>query len=104
LQDEKTGQPITTWIFVMVLAFSRYQYAEMVFHQNVETWLGCHRRAFEWFGGVPAKVIIDNPKCAITKACYHDPIVQRAYFEYAQGYGFQIAPCPPHDPQKKAIS
>ena len=38
-----------------------------------ETWLGCHRRAFEHFNGVPAKIIIDNPKCAITKACYYDP-------------------------------
>jgi transposase len=101
LVDDKTGEEISTWIFVMVLAFSRHQYSEMVLHQNVETWLGCHRRAFEWFGGVPTKVIIDNPKCAITKACYHDPVVQRAYFEYAQGYGFQISPCPPRDPQKK---
>ncbi len=23
---------------------------------EVATWLGCHRRAFEWFGGVPARV------------------------------------------------
>jgi len=34
-------------------------YAEIVLRQNVETWLGCHRRAFEWFGGVPGKILID---------------------------------------------
>lgn len=99
--NETTGEIISTWIFVMVLAWSRHLYAEIVLRQDVETWLGCHRRAFEWFGGVPKKVILDNAKCAITKACYHDPVVQRSYADYAEGYGFIISPCPPHDPQKK---
>ena len=76
-------------------------YAEIILHQDVETWLSCHRHAFEWFGGVVPKIIIDNPKCAITKACYRDPVVQRSYAEFAEGYGFIISPCPPHDPQKK---
>lgn len=101
LINESTGEIITTWIFVMVLAWSRHMYAEIVEHQDIETWLGCHRRAFEWFNGVPNKIILDNPKCAITKACYYDPAVQRAYAEYAEGYGFIISPCPPRDPQKK---
>lgn len=76
-------------------------YAEIVLRQDVETWLGCHRRAFEWFGGVPKKILLDNAKCAIVKACYHDPEVQRAYADYAEGYGFIISPCPPYDAQKK---
>jgi transposase len=99
--NEITGEITKTWIFVMVLAFSRHTYAEIVLRQDVETWLGCHRRAFEWFNGVPKKIIIDNAKCAITKACYHDPVVQRSYGEFAQGYGFIISPCPPYDAPKK---
>lgn len=99
----RTGEALKTWIFVMTLCWSRHQYAELVLDQTVATWLGCHRRAFEWFGGVPARVIIDNPKCAITRACYTDPTVQRAYAECAEGYGFKISPCPPRDPQKKGI-
>lgn len=92
-----------TWAFVMTLCFSRHQYVEFVFDQTVATWLGCHRRAFEWFCGVPARVIIDNAKCAIIKACQNDPEVQRSYADCAEGYGFKIDPCPPHDPQKKGI-
>lgn len=99
--NDKTGEEQKTWIFVMVLSWSRHMYAEIVLHQNVETWLACHRRAFEWFNGVPGKIIIDNAKCAITKACYHNPCVQKAYGECASGYGFIISPCPPYDPQKK---
>lgn len=97
------GQPRRTWAFVMTLCSSRHQYVEFVWDQTVATWLGCHRRAFEWFAGVPQRVIIDNAKCAITRACAQDPTVQRAYAECAEGYGFKIDPCPPHDPQKKGI-
>ena len=97
------GQPRRTWAFVMTLCSSRHQYIEFVWDQTVATWLGCHRRAFEWFAGVPQRLIIDNAKCAIVKACRHDPLVQRAYAECAEGYGFKIEACPPHDPQKKGI-
>jgi len=103
LADPRTGELRKSWFFVMTLCWSRHQYAELVWDQKVMTWLACHRRAFHWFGGVPERVIIDNAKCAITKACINDPEVQRAYGEYAEGYGFRIDPCPPHDPQKKGI-
>src|SRR5690606_31541921 len=79
LIDPARGELRRTWYFVMTLCFSRHQYVEFVFDQSVMTWLGCHRRAFEWFAAVPARIIIDNPKCAITRACARDPLVQRAY-------------------------
>jgi transposase len=103
LFDAAEGRPRRTWCFVMTLCWSRHQYVEFVWDQTVATWLGCHRRAFEWFGAVPERLIIDNPKCAITRACIHDPMVQRAYAEAAEGYGFRIDPCPPADPQKKGV-
>jgi len=99
--DPGTGEVFSTWVFVMTLAFSRHQYAEVVWDQKVATWLGCHRRAFEFLGGVPKKVVIDNLKSAITKACWRDPVVQRSYAELAEGYGFLISPCPPNEPKKK---
>ena len=71
--------------------------------QSIQTWLGCHRRAFEHFGAVPARILIDNLKAAIVRACFHDPDVQRSYADYAVGYGFIIAPCPVRDPKKKGI-
>ena len=101
LVDTHTGELGASWVFVMTLCWSRHQYAELVEDQTLWTWLACHRRAFEWFNGVPRRVIIDHPKCALTRACCHDPDVQRAYGELAEGYGFRIAPCPPRQPQKK---
>lgn len=101
LVDHDTGEIRRSWVFVMTLCFSRHQYAEIVWRQDVETWLACHRRAFEWFAGVPSKLTIDNPKCAITRACARDPEVQRAYAECAEGYGFRIDALPPRQPQMK---
>ena len=101
LPDPASGKPKRTWFFVMTLCASRHQYVEFVWDQTVATWLRCHQRAFEFFGATPARLIIDNPKCAIIKAVLHETEVQRAYGELAQGYGFLIDPCPPADPQKK---
>jgi transposase len=44
----------------------------------VATWLVLHRHAFEFFGGVPKRIVLDNLKAAITKACWDDPQVQLA--------------------------
>lgn len=99
--DPAYGVPRKAWVFVMTLSWSRHQYAEIVFDQRVETWIGCHVRAFEWFGGVPKKIVLDNLKSAIVTACVHDPQVQRAYRELAEHCGFAIAPCRPATPEHK---
>ena len=56
---DASGKPVKTWFFVATLCWSRHQYAELVFDQTVATWLACHRRAFNWWGGIPARMIID---------------------------------------------
>jgi transposase len=101
ITDVFTGEVIHSWFFVMTLAWSRHQYVELVRDQTIETWLACHRNAFEFFGARPERVIIDNAKCAITRACFHDPEVGRSYAEFAEEYGFKITACPPRDPKKK---
>lgn len=99
----ESGQLLKTWVFVMTLSWSRHQYAEVVFDQTVETLLACHRRAFEWFGGRPNKIIVDNAKCAIVRACTYDPEAQRSYASLNEGYGVKIDAGPPHDPQDKGV-
>jgi transposase len=101
IKDVFTGEEFSTWFFVMTLTWSRHQHAEIVTDQKVTTWLGCYRRAFEFFGGVVHKVIIDDPKCEVTKACFRDPVVQRADGDCAESYGFITSPCTPADPKKK---
>jgi hypothetical protein len=85
----------------MTLSWSRHQYVEFVHDQKVETWLRLHRNALAFFGGVPQRMVIDNLKAAIVRACWDDPQVQQSYRECAEHYGFLIAPCRPATPQHK---
>lgn len=96
-----TGKRQKTYIFVMTLCFSRHMYVEIVWDQQVKTWLRCHRNAFKWFGGVVGKVILDNLKSAIAKASFYEPAVQKSYEEFARAYGFIISPCQPRKPRHK---
>ncbi len=62
-----------------------------------------HRHAFEFLGGVPKRVVTDNLKAAVTKTDWlgDEPILQLAYRECAEHYGFLIAPCRPRTPEHK---
>lgn len=103
LVDPATGEAHRTWAFSLVLGWSRHMYVELVFDQQLPTWLGCHQRAFEFFGGVPRRLVIDNLKPAIVRAYAQDQEaqIQRAYGECAEHYGFLIDPCLPAKPQHK---
>ena len=101
LRDPESGQMRRVYVFVMTLSWSRHQYIEFVHDQKVETWLALHVRAFAFFGGVPKRLTCDNLKSAIIRAAWEDPIVNLAYGECAQHYGFRIAPCRPYTPQHK---
>jgi transposase len=100
-RDPEQDRLRRAWVFVMTLSCSRHQYAELVFDQSVATWLRLHRAAFEFFGGVPRRVVLDNLRAAIVHAALYDPEVQRSYREFAEHYGFLIAPCRPRTPEHK---
>lgn len=101
LFDPELDRLRRAWGFVMTLAYSRHQYVEFVFDQTIATWCRCHRAAFEFFGGVPRRLAIDNPKAAIVRAALYDPELQRVYRELGEHYGCLIAPCRPRTPEHK---
>jgi len=76
ITDVHTDEVMKTWFFVMTLPCSKHMCAEQVTNQRVETWLGCHRRAFEHFGGTPLKTVIDNPKFDIARVCYESKVLR----------------------------
>jgi transposase len=64
----KKGKYVKSWLFKMVLCFSRHSYEEVVWHQDVETFIRCHENAFASFGGVPELIRLDNLKSGVLKA------------------------------------
>jgi transposase len=103
-RDPESDRLRRAWAFVMTLSCSRHQYAELAFDQRLATWLRLHRAAFEFFGGVPRRVVLDNLRAAIVHAALYDPEVQRSYREFAEHYGFLIAPCRPRTPEHKGYA
>jgi transposase len=80
--------------FVMVLCYSRMLYVEFTVSQTMEHFLACHQHAFEFFGGVPKKVMVDNLKSAVLQRVLGEaPVFHPKYLDFATHHGFTIAPC-----------
>lgn len=80
--------------FVMVLCYSRMIYLEFTVSQTMEHWLACHQNAFGAFGSVPQKIMVDNLKSAVlNRIIGQAPVFNPRYLDFANHYGFKIAPC-----------
>lgn len=80
--------------FVMVLCHSRMLYLCFTLGQAMEHFLECHRKAFEYFEGVPHRIMVDNLKCAVLRRLVGQaPVLNGRYRDFAKHYGFEISPC-----------
>lgn len=101
LYDPLQEKERRAYVFVMTLSHSRYRFVRFVFDQTVETWTDCHRRAFEFFGGVPRTVIIDNLKAGVIKADIYDPTINRSFADCERHYGFVVDTTKVRTPEHK---
>ena len=88
--------------FVMVLCYSRLIYIEFSLAEATEHFLQAHQNAFEFFGGVPEKVLIDNPKTAVLQHPRGEkPLFHPRYLDFAAHYGFEPRACNVRKPHEK---
>ncbi|MEK7817530.1 MAG: IS21 family transposase [Actinomycetota bacterium] len=88
--------------FCMVLCYSRLLYVEFTLCQTMEHFLACHQNAFLFFGGLPAKIMVDNLKSAVLRRVVgEDPVLNPRYKDFAEHYGFRIKPCGVGQPHEK---
>lgn len=99
--DPVSGKTRRAWAFIMSLSYSRHRFVRFVFRQDIPTWIDCHIRAFEFFGGVPASVVLDNLKAGVVKPDIYDPTLNRAYGELERHYGFVADPAKIASPKLK---
>jgi hypothetical protein len=59
-----TAKRVAVWAFVMVLSCSRHLFVRPVIRMDQTTWCACHVEAFEFFRGVPTRLVCDNLKTA----------------------------------------
>ena len=102
LVDPKSGEPISTQLFVAVWGASNYTYAEATLTQQLPDWIGSHVRAFSYFGCLPKIVVPDCLKGAVSRACRYEPELNPTYAEMAEHYGICVLPARPARPRDKA--
>ena len=98
----ETGERQKVKLFLFVLGASSYTYVEPVLGEDLATWVGCHSRALEYFGGVPQVVVPDNLKAAVQRPDRYEPELNPTYAELARHYGFAVVPARVRKPRDKA--
>jgi transposase len=95
------GIPVKTWGLVVVLSHSRDAYYAICYDQKLETLCREIQNAFEYFGGVPLRLKIDNMRVAILKNQHYDLQFNQDFLEFANHFGTVIIPCEPYHPEQK---
>lgn len=99
-RDPATDRIRRVWGFLMVLAFSRMMFLRPVLSMDEASWVHCHVRAF--LGAGVRRVVPDNLKTGVIKVDLYDPLINRAYAEFARHYGCLIDPARRAKPRDKA--
>ena len=79
--------------FVARLCYSCAPYVFVGHGENTETFIEGIRKAFEFFGGVPRKVIFDNGSAAVRNGFGKKAVATDAYSLLAAHYGFETVFC-----------
>jgi transposase len=99
--DPVSGKLRVVWAFVMVLACSRHMFVRTVLRMDQRAWTECHVAAFEFLGGVPARLVPDNLRTGVDQPDLYDPKINRSYAEMAAHYGCLIDPARSRKPRDK---
>ncbi|MFM7021468.1 MAG: IS21 family transposase [Flavobacteriales bacterium] len=101
--DKQTGEIQDVEVFVAILGASQYTYVEAVMTQQKEDFVAACESALHYFGGVPAAIVPDNLKSAVTKSSKYEPVVNETFADFAQHYGTTILPARSYKPRDKAL-
>lgn len=103
MTDPLTGEIYTIVVFVAILPYSQYIYAEGMLSTKEPQWIDVNNRALDFFGGVPALVVCDNCKQAVTvNQDWIDPELNKDYAEWAEHNNTVILPAKVRKPKFKS--
>jgi transposase len=101
--DKQTGEIQYVEVFVAILGASQLTYVEAVMSQQKEDFIGACEGALLYYGGVPAAIVPDNLKSAVTKSSKYEPVLNDAFADFAQHYSTTILPARAYKPRDKAL-
>lgn len=90
------------YVLVIVLCHSRLLHLQFALSMSMEHFLHGHLQAFQYFGGVPRRLIIDNLKTAVLDhPLGQEPNYNPRYLDFAAHYGFAPVACNVRKPNEK---
>lgn len=99
--DRPDGTSSRFYLFAMILGYSRKLYCELVDKCDLTTFLDCHIRAFEFFGGVPAEILYDRMRNVFLRKFLGKDIFNRSLMSLAVHYAFKPMVAPAYAPWVK---
>lgn len=102
LTDPLTHEITYGYMFVSVLPYSQYAFAEVLPDMKLENWISAHVDMYEFFGGVTPILFCDNLKTGIiSHPQMGDWIENVSYREMADYYDTAIVAAPVRTPKAK---
>ena len=103
LIDSQTGEIVKAWVFVGVMSYSQYAYAEAFLNEKQDAWIIAHVHMYQYFGGVPRILVSDNCRTAVIRTGdWYTQELNTVYHEMAEHYGTAIIPARVRRPKDKA--
>ena len=103
LVSRLTGEISDIVVFVAVLPYSQYIYAEGMTSTKEPQWIAVNNNALDYFGGVPSIVVCDNCKQAVlVNEDWIQPDLNPDYEDWAEHNGTAIIPAKVKRPKYKS--
>ena len=101
--DRQTGEIKPVEVFVAILGASQLTYVEAVMTQQKEDFIFACENTLHYCNGVPAAIVPDNLKSAVTKSSKYEPTLNETFADFADHYGTTILPARAYRPRDKAL-
>lgn len=101
--DPDSGEVREVEVFAAILGCSQLTYVEAVMSQRKEDLIGACENALHYFGGVPAAIVPDNLRSAVTKSSKYEPVINESFAGFAEHYGAAVLPARAYRPKDKSL-
>jgi transposase len=101
--DPSTGERIACEVFVAILPFSGLIFCQAVHSQQTSDFTHCINGMLKFYGGVPATILCDNLKTAVTRADRYEPVFTDICQQLSEHYVTTFSATRPYSPRDKAM-
>ncbi|NII29911.1 transposase family protein, partial [Pseudoflavitalea sp. X16] len=97
------GECIECQVFVTILPFSGLIFCKAVHSQRSEDFTVCINSMLKYYGGVPATILCDNLKTAVTRPSRYEPVFTELCRQLSEHYTTTFSATRPYSPRDKAM-